>query len=89
MKAATKLTLIAGLATGYVLGSRAGRERYEQIADRAEAVWNSKLVAKQRANVANLVDTYVPGYISSTVKGVGQIVLGLGGLVFGRGKSKR
>jgi hypothetical protein len=26
-----KLTLIAGVAIGYVLGSRAGRERYEQI----------------------------------------------------------
>jgi hypothetical protein len=26
-----KLTLIAGVAIGYVLGSRAGHERYEQI----------------------------------------------------------
>ena len=26
-----KLTFIAGLAAGYVLGARAGRERYEQI----------------------------------------------------------
>jgi hypothetical protein len=26
-----KLTLLAGVAIGYVLGSRAGRERYEQI----------------------------------------------------------
>ncbi|WP_406198327.1 hypothetical protein OH807_14115 [Kitasatospora sp. NBC_01560] len=27
-----KLSLIVGLAAGYVLGSRAGRQRYEQIA---------------------------------------------------------
>ena len=26
-----KMTLLAGVAVGYVLGSRAGRERYEQI----------------------------------------------------------
>jgi hypothetical protein len=26
-----KLTLLTGVALGYVLGSRAGRERYEQI----------------------------------------------------------
>lgn len=26
-----KLTLLAGVAAGYVLGTRAGRERYEQI----------------------------------------------------------
>ncbi|MEU8241274.1 hypothetical protein AB0C07_23765 [Actinoplanes missouriensis] len=26
------MTLAAGLATGYVLGTRAGREKYEQIA---------------------------------------------------------
>ncbi|RZS89694.1 hypothetical protein EV189_1467 [Motilibacter rhizosphaerae] len=27
-----RLTFLAGFATGYVLGARAGRERYEQIA---------------------------------------------------------
>jgi hypothetical protein len=27
----TKVTFLAGFATGYVLGSRAGRARYEQI----------------------------------------------------------
>jgi hypothetical protein len=27
----SKTTFLAGFATGYVLGSRAGRERYEQI----------------------------------------------------------
>ena len=33
-----KLTLIAGVAIGYVLGSRAGRERYEQIKSGASKV---------------------------------------------------
>jgi hypothetical protein len=35
-----KLILVVGLATGYVLGSRAGRPRYEQIKSGADKVWN-------------------------------------------------
>lgn len=35
-----KMLLVVGLATGYVLGSRAGRERYEQIKAGADKVWN-------------------------------------------------
>ncbi|HTW01686.1 MAG TPA: hypothetical protein VMF87_15410 [Streptosporangiaceae bacterium] len=30
-----RLTLLAAFATGYVLGSKAGRERYDQIRDMA------------------------------------------------------
>jgi len=33
----TKATFITGFATGYVLGSRAGRARYEQIRSAARA----------------------------------------------------
>jgi hypothetical protein len=33
-----KLTLLAAVAVGYVLGSRAGRERYEQIKSGAKKV---------------------------------------------------
>lgn len=35
-----KLLFVVGLATGYVLGTRAGRERYEQIKTGAQKVWN-------------------------------------------------
>jgi len=35
-----KFIFVVGLATGYVLGTRAGRERYEQIKAGAEKVWN-------------------------------------------------
>jgi hypothetical protein len=31
----TKVTFLAGFATGYVMGSRAGRARYEQIREAA------------------------------------------------------
>ena len=35
-----KAGLVVGLAVGYVLGTRAGRERYEQIKAAALKVWN-------------------------------------------------
>lgn len=35
-----KAGLVVGLAVGYVLGSRAGRQRYEQIKSQALKVWN-------------------------------------------------
>jgi hypothetical protein len=40
----TKVTFLAGFATGYVLGSRAGRARYEQIRQAARAFASSPAV---------------------------------------------
>lgn len=40
------LTLAAGLATGYVLGSRAGREKYEQIVAQYQKVSNHPSVVQ-------------------------------------------
>jgi hypothetical protein len=42
-----KLSFLAGLATGYVLGAKAGRQRYEQIARTSGKVWHSEPVQKQ------------------------------------------
>jgi hypothetical protein len=39
-----KLTLAVGFAAGYVLGSRAGRERYEQIVGMSRAFWSNPTV---------------------------------------------
>ncbi|GAB2726487.1 hypothetical protein [Kitasatospora kifunensis] len=46
-----KLTFVVGAATGYVLGARAGRQRYEQIAAAAQKVAQHPAVqdATQRA----------------------------------------
>ncbi|MBF4615402.1 hypothetical protein [Curtobacterium sp. VKM Ac-1376] len=41
-----KLLFVAGAALGYVLGSRAGRARYEQIKTVSGKVWNSDGVQK-------------------------------------------
>lgn len=87
MKTATKLSLLAGLAAGYVLGARAGRERYEQIATQANKVWSSAPVQKQAEKVQALADRYVP----KAVEG-GFSVLGKGASAltkFATGASKR
>jgi hypothetical protein len=39
-----KLLFVAGLAVGYILGTRAGRQRYEQIKLAAKNVWESEPV---------------------------------------------
>ena len=42
-----KVGLVIGLAAGYVLGARAGRERYEQIKAQVDKVWNLEPVQAQ------------------------------------------
>jgi hypothetical protein len=39
-----KLLLIGAAAAGYVLGTKAGRERYEQIKRQSSKLWNSEPV---------------------------------------------
>ncbi|MFG6402968.1 MULTISPECIES: hypothetical protein [unclassified Microbacterium] len=46
-----KAGLLIGLAAGYVLGTRAGRERYEQIKTEAAKVWELDPVQAQVAKV--------------------------------------
>ena len=42
-----KLSFIAGIAAGYVLGTRAGRQRYAQIKTVSGKVWHSGPVQRQ------------------------------------------
>jgi len=46
-----KAGLVVGLAVGYVLGTRAGRERYEQIKTQWLKVWNLDPVQEQVGKV--------------------------------------
>lgn len=47
----SKLVILAVGAAGYVLGSKAGRERYDQIAAQAQRLWSDPRV-QQTANDA-------------------------------------
>lgn len=51
----SKITMAAAGAIGYLLGSRAGREKYDRLTEKAESLWNNPKVqqgtrrAKQKA----------------------------------------
>jgi len=47
-----RLTFIAGLATGYVLGARAGRERYEQLRKTAQRITQNPAVRNTAESAA-------------------------------------
>lgn len=50
----TKLTLLSAFAGGYVLGAKAGRERYEQIVDTANQVKADPRVQQATARAQDL-----------------------------------
>ncbi len=62
-----KLTFIAGMAAGYVLGARAGRQRYEQIRRTSGKVWNSGPVQKQVVNAKEVARTKAAPVVADMV----------------------
>ena len=62
-----KLTFIAGMAAGYVLGARAGRQRYEQILRTSGKVWNSGPVQKQVATAKDVARTKAAPVVADMV----------------------
>ncbi|MDN3496974.1 hypothetical protein QL996_13615 [Planococcus sp. APC 4015] len=52
-----KAGVVVGLAVGYVLGSRAGRERYDQIKTQWLKVWNTAPVQKQVGKATEFAKT--------------------------------
>ena len=64
-----KFLFVVGLGVGYVLGARAGRERYEQIRQAAQNVWNQPAVQEgvetvkgfALARVGDVTDTVLDG----------------------------
>lgn len=61
-----KIGLVVGIGVGYVLGTRAGRERYEQIKTQWLKVWNADPVQEQVARVQDFAKSQaaaVPGVV--------------------------
>ncbi|WP_265445288.1 YtxH domain-containing protein [Flexivirga meconopsidis] len=72
----SKLGFVVGIAAGYVLGARAGRERYEQIKQIAGQAWNHPAVADQRTRTAEQIKQRGPEVAAAAgqaaIKGAGQ-----------------
>jgi hypothetical protein len=51
---AGKLGLLVGFGAGYVLGTRAGRERYDRIAGKAQELWSDPRI-QEKAELAQQV----------------------------------
>jgi hypothetical protein len=55
-----RLALAAGVAVGYVLGARAGRERYEQLRTQARTMWRDPRVQQKVSEVEHAVQEKAP-----------------------------
>jgi hypothetical protein len=51
-----RVGLVIGFATGYVLGTKAGRERYDQIRDATKGIWASQAGQQVREAAHQVVD---------------------------------
>ena len=56
-----KAALLIGAGAGYLLGTRAGRQRYEQIRSTAERLWRNPKVQQNSASAARSVSNLNPG----------------------------
>jgi hypothetical protein len=57
----SKITMAAAAAAGYVLGTRAGRERFEQISEKATALWNHPKVQEGAEKAQSVAAEKAPG----------------------------
>lgn len=69
-----KILFVVGLGVGYVLGTRAGRERYEQIRRAAERVWNRPEVQQGVDTVKDFAKTRVGDLSETVVDGVKSLI---------------
>ncbi len=72
-----KILFLAGLGLGYVLGTRAGREKYEQLKATAAKLWNDPHVQQQMNNVGDFVRDKAPDvvdFVADSAKKVAKTV---------------
>lgn len=74
-----KLLLVVGMAVGYVLGARAGRERYEDIKRAAGRVWNDPKVQRQVRNAEDFAKDKAPEVVEFLADGAKKVVSQVGG----------
>lgn len=63
----SKLSFLAGAAVGYVLGARAGKERYEQIKVQANKIWSSEPVQTKVSQATDAAKTKAAPFVADVV----------------------
>ena len=69
-----KILLVVGLGVGYLLGTRAGRERYEQIKDAASKLWNDPRVQQRVDQAEDFVKDKAPDVAEFLADGAKTVV---------------
>jgi hypothetical protein len=69
-----KILFVAGLGVGYVLGTRAGRERYEQIKRATAKLWENPAVQKQVTHAEDFVKDKAPEVAGLIADGAKKLV---------------
>ena len=80
-----KILFAAGLAVGYVFGTRAGRERFEQLKNAASGFWNDPRVQHRVDQVEDFVKEKAPEVAEFVSDGAKKVV----DQVIGRGAPKK
>jgi len=74
-----KILLVVGFGVGYVLGARAGRERYEDIKRAAGNFWNNPRVQRQLDDAEGFIKDKTPEAVSVIASGVKKVVTTVSG----------
>ena len=74
-----KILFVAGLGLGYVLGTRAGREKYDELRTAALKVWNDPRVQKQVDAVEDFVKDKAPEVAEFLADGAKKVVAQVSG----------
>lgn len=69
-----KILLVTGLVVGYLLGTRAGRERYEEITSAAKKLWADPRVQKPVKQAEEFVKEKAPEVADFVTDGVKTVV---------------
>jgi hypothetical protein len=74
-----KLLLVVGMGIGYVLGARAGRERYEDIKRAASKLWNDPKVQRQVRQAGDFAKDKAPDVVEFLSDGAKKVATQVGG----------
>ena len=74
-----KILFVVGLGVGYVLGTRAGREKYEKIKRQAQWVWDSPVISDARDQVDAFVKARTPDLAEVVASGVKKVIATVAG----------